>query len=106
MLTLPLLPGDQPLLRMVQANLQTCLADTPVVLIQGPRQCGKTTLARTVAEPRGYGYVSFDDDNLVRAARADPLGFVTDLPPQMVLDEVQRVPEIFTSLKLADSPPL
>ena len=100
MLTLPLLPGDQPLLRMVQANLQTCLADTPVVLIQGPRQCGKTTLARTVAEPRGYGYVSFDDDNLVRAARADPLGFVTDLPPQMVLDEVQRVPEIFTSLKL------
>jgi predicted AAA+ superfamily ATPase len=100
MLTLPLIPGDQPLLRLVQTNLQTSLADTPVVLIQGPRQCGKTTLARAVAEPRGYGYVSFDDDNLVRAARADPLGFVTDLPPKMVLDEVQRVPEIFTSLKL------
>jgi predicted AAA+ superfamily ATPase len=85
---------------LVQANLQASLADTPVVLIQGPRQCGKTTLARAVAEPRGYGYVSFDDDNLVRAARADPLGFVIDLPPKMVLDEVQRVPEIFTSLKL------
>lgn len=85
---------------MAQASLQASLADTPVVLIQGPRQCGKTTLARTVAEPAGYGYVSFDDDNLVRAAQADPLGFVTDLPPRMVLDEVQRVPEIFTSLKL------
>jgi predicted AAA+ superfamily ATPase len=80
--------------------LQASLADTPVVLIQGPRQCGKTTLARTVAEPRGYGYLSFDDDNMVRAAKSDPLGFVLDLPPKMVLDEVQRVPEIFTSLKL------
>ncbi len=85
---------------MVEENLRTSLTDTPVVLIQGPRQCGKTTLARTVAEPHGYGYISFDDDNLVRAARADPMGFVSDLPPRMVLDEVQRVPELFTSLKL------
>lgn len=86
--------------RLAQAALQASLNDTPVVLLQGPRQCGKTTLARSVAEPTGYGYLSFDDDNLVRAARADPLGFITDLPPKMVLDEVQRVPEIFTTLKL------
>lgn len=86
--------------RLAQLSLQASLADTPVVLLQGPRQCGKTTLARTVAEPADFGYLSFDDDNLVRAARADPLGFVTDLSPRMVLDEVQRVPEIFTSLKL------
>ena len=85
---------------MVEENLRTSLTDTPVVLIQGPRQSGKTTLARAVAEPRGYGYISFDDDNLVRVARADPMGFVSDLPPRMVLDEVQRVPELFTSLKL------
>ncbi len=75
------------------------LADTPVVLLHGPRQCGKTTLARTVAEPAGYGYLTFDDDNLVAAAKADPVGFVADLPPRMVLDEIQRVPEIFTSIK-------
>lgn len=101
MLELPLAPGGEPLHRLAQASLKTSLADTPVVLIQGPRQCGKTTLARTVAEPLGYGYATFDDDNLARAARLDPLGFVTDLPPRMVLDEVQRVPEIFTALKLA-----
>ncbi len=95
-----ILSGDSPVPRLVQVGLQISLTDTPVVLIQGPRQCGKTTLARTVAEPLGYGYVSFDDDNLVRAARSDPLGFVLDLPPRMVLDEVQRVPEIFTALKL------
>ncbi len=100
MTTVPLLPANPVLPRLVQTSLEASLADTPVVLLQGPRQCGKTTLARTVAEPAGFGYLSFDDDNLVRAARADPLGFVTDLPPKMVLDEVQRVPEIFTTLKL------
>lgn len=87
--------------RLLQGHLLECLADTPVVLVQGPRQCGKTTLVRTVAMPEGYGYISFDDENLVRAARADPLGFVLDLPARVVLDEVQRVPELFTSLKLA-----
>ena len=97
---LPALPTTQVLPRLVEVALQASLADTPVVLLQGPRQCGKTTLARSVAEPAGFGYLSFDDDNLVRAARADPLGFVTDLPAKMVLVEVQRVPEIFTTLKL------
>jgi uncharacterized protein len=97
---LPLSPTAAALPRLAQKALETSLTDTPVVVLQGPRQSGKTTLARTVAEPAGFGYLSFDDDNLVRAARADPLGFVTDLPPRMVLDEVQRVPEIFTSLKL------
>lgn len=96
----PLSTTSALLPRLAYASLQASLADTPVVLLQGPRQCGKTTLARVVAEPAGLGYLSFDDDNLARAARADPLGFVTDLPSRMVLDEVQRVPEIFTSLKL------
>lgn len=100
MINLSLSPTSSTLTRLAQDALQASLADTPVVLLQGPRQCGKTTLARAVAEPAGFGYLSFDDDNLVRAARADPLGFVLDLPPRMVLDEVQRVPEIFTSLKL------
>jgi predicted AAA+ superfamily ATPase len=100
MQNLPVLPITQVLPRLAQASLQASLTDTPVVLLQGPRQCGKTSLARSVAEPAGFGYLSFDDDNLARAARADPLGFVTDLPPKMVLDEVQRVPELFTTLKL------
>ncbi len=88
-----------PYARLASNRLLATLADTPVVLLHGPRQCGKTTLARMVCEPAGYGYLSFDDDNLRAAALADPLGFVCDLPPRMVLDEVQRVPEIFTALK-------
>lgn len=85
--------------RFAGGRLLEALADTPVVLLHGPRQCGKTSLAQTLAQPAGYGYLTFDDDNLATAARADPSGFLGDLPPRMVLDEIQRVPEIFTSLK-------
>ena len=85
--------------RLVQPRLTEALADTPVVLIHGPRQCGKTTLARAVGDAAGYAYLSFDDDVLRASARADPMGFVADLPDKAVLDEVQRVPQLFTALK-------
>jgi predicted AAA+ superfamily ATPase len=87
--------------RFVRNQLLEALADTPVVLIHGPRQCGKTTLARSVGDGMGYFYVSFDDDVLRASVRADPAGFVADLPNKVVLDEVQRVPELFTALKAA-----
>jgi uncharacterized protein len=100
MLEAAIISQDRPLPRLARAGLEVSLKDTPVVLIQGPRQSGKTSLARIVAEPLGYGYATFDDENLVRSVRQDPLGFVTGLPPKMVLDEIQRVPEIFTAIKL------
>jgi len=81
--------------------LTEALQDTPVVLIHGPCQCGKTTLARTVGDAAGYAYISFDDDVLRASVLADPVGFVADLPDKVVLDEVQRVPELFTALKVA-----
>ncbi len=77
------------------------LGDTPVVLIHGPRQCGKTTLAQVAGRKRGHAYFSFDDDVTLAAATADPAGFVADLPPRVILDEVQRAPGIFTALKSA-----
>ena len=85
--------------RYLAPRLRESLADTPAVLIHGPRQSGKTTLARTVGEPHGYTYVSFDDEAIRTAAQNDPIGFVAGLPKRTILDEVQRVPEIFTSLK-------
>jgi uncharacterized protein len=82
--------------RFMRPRLIEALGDTPVVLVHGPRQCGKTTLAQTVS---GYAYITFDDEVQLAAAKADPVGFVTDLPNKVVLDEVQRVPELFASLK-------
>lgn len=71
-----------------------------MVLVHGPRQCGKTTLARTTGEPLGYGYFSFDDPAVLAAANADPIGFLDELPAKVILDEVQRVPGLFSALKL------
>ncbi len=85
--------------RLASELLLEALADTPVVLVHGPRQCGKTTLARLVGEPAGYAYFTFDDEATLAAAQADPVGFVADLPERSILDEVQRAPEVFLPLK-------
>ena len=87
--------------RYLQPRVIEALADSPVVLIHGPRQCGKTTLARQVGDAEGFTYLSFDDDVQRAAAQTDPVGYVADLPERVILDEVQRVPELFTSLKAA-----
>lgn len=87
--------------RLVEPRLSEALADSPVVLIHGPRQCGKTTLARMAGEARGYSYFSFDDDVTLAAAQADPTGFIENLPERTILDEVQRAPGLFTALKTA-----
>lgn len=93
------MPRTQPYPRFLAPRLREALRDTPAVLLHGPRQSGKTTLARTVGEAQGYRYLSFDDDATRTAARTDPVGFVARLPAKAILDEVQRVPELFTSLK-------
>ncbi len=85
--------------RYAESPLVESLADSPAALIHGPRQSGKTTLARIVGDPRGYAYISFDDEVARAAAKADPAGFVGGLPERVILDEVQRVPSLFTALK-------
>lgn len=85
--------------RYAESRLVEALADTPIVLIHGPRQCGKTTLAQTFGKAHRFTYFNFDDDVVLSAAKADPIGFVADLPQRAILDEVQRVPEIFPALK-------
>ena len=87
--------------RFARRRLEEALEDTPVVLVHGPRQCGKTTLARMVGDAAGYEYITFDDDVQLAAAQADPVGFVADLTDRTVLDEVQRVPALFLALKSA-----
>lgn len=87
--------------RFAMSRLVEALGDTPVVVIHGPRQSGKTTLAQRTRETRGYAYFSLDDETARRAAAADPVGFVDSLPPRSILDEVQRAPGLFTALKTA-----
>lgn len=85
--------------RYLQQQVLDALSDTPVVCILGPRQVGKTTLAKQLQPERTY--ISFDDTSLLDAARFDPVGFVAGLPDQVILDEVQRVPELLSAIKLS-----
>jgi len=102
---LALRPADVPeadfVPRIVEPRLIEALEDTPVVLHHGPRQSGKSTLVRAVGEAHGRDHLSFDDDVVREAATSDPVGFVLDLPARVTLDEIQRVPQLFTTLKAA-----
>jgi predicted AAA+ superfamily ATPase len=77
--------------------LRTALADTPVVAILGPRQCGKSTLARLLM-PK-YGYVSLDDPDALALAHKDPRNFMSALPDPVIIDEIQRAPELMRAIK-------
>jgi predicted AAA+ superfamily ATPase len=90
-------PSSYP--RTLIDGLRTALADTPVVALLGPRQCGKTTLARTLGPQ--YAYFTLDDEATLAFARSDPSGFVAALPERAVLDEIQRAPALLRALKLA-----
>jgi predicted AAA+ superfamily ATPase len=75
----------------------TALKDTPVVLVTGPRQCGKATLVRDlVAGNREF--ITMDDDTVLAAARSDPTGLVRALD-RTTIDEVQRVPDLLRAIK-------
>jgi hypothetical protein len=85
--------------RYIEPVIKTALADTPVVCLLGPRQAGKTTLVRQLAPQRPY--ISFDDQNLLEAAKSDPVGFVQGSPESVIYDEIQRAPELLPAIKAA-----
>lgn len=87
--------------RHVESRLRVASKDTPVTLIQGPRQCGKTTLVQKVGKSAGYAYLSMDDAQTLDYALNDPVGFITSLPRKVILDEIQKSPRIFSQIKLA-----
>ncbi len=87
--------------RYAEPRLKEALKDSPVVLIQGARQCGKTTLAQLVGKSAGYQYFTFDDEGTRSYAVEDPVGFVNSLPEKVILDEAQLAPGLFPSIKLS-----
>ena len=88
--------------RFLAPRIMEALSDTPVVFVQGPRQSGKTTLAQNLHfHGHRADYLTLDDAAVLEAARTDPHGFVSGLPERVILDEVQRAPEIFLAIKLS-----
>ncbi len=83
--------------RYLSTALKTALSDTPVVCLLGPRQCGKSTLAMHCDPDRHF--VSLDNPAFLDLALNDPQGFIDDLPERVVIDEVQRAPELVLAIK-------
>jgi hypothetical protein len=86
--------------RHIEPLLLAGLADSPVVLLVGARQTGKSTLIQSPIFQRAKRrFITFDDANNLASAKADPAGFLNAYPEPLTLDEIQRVPELFLAIK-------
>ncbi len=83
--------------RRIESRIAEAMADTPVVLLAGPRQAGKTTLVRQVAQGR-LRYLTLDDDLTLLSAQQDPVGMIRSLD-RAVIDEIQRAPQLLLAIK-------
>jgi len=86
--------------RKILGRILEALTDTPVVFIKGARQTGKSTLAEIISRHHHKAhYVSLDNAVALSAARLDPTGFVQELQKPVIIDEIQRVPELILAIK-------
>lgn len=83
--------------RFAKARIEEALSDTRVVLISGPRQSGKTTLAMDIAADK-TPFLTLDDATVLQSAIDDPVGFVRGLE-RAVIDEIQRAPALLLAIK-------
>ncbi len=92
---------DRPTLT---ASIREALDRSPVAVLLGPRQAGKTTLARTFVDPDDPQFLDLEDPT-VEAQIAQPMSFLEPMRGLVVIDEVQRAPELFKVLRvLVDRP--
>jgi predicted AAA+ superfamily ATPase len=88
--------------RHITKPLLQALADTPVVLVNGARQTGKSTLVQSAELTKhDRQYLTLDDPGVLAAAKRDPNGFIAGLNPLVTLDEVQHAPELFPAIKVS-----
>jgi predicted AAA+ superfamily ATPase len=88
--------------RHIASVIRESLRSFPAVLLLGPRQVGKSTLAQQLVRDGVLTrYASLDDLAVLEAAQSDPDGFIEHLDGQVALDEVQRVPDLMRALKRA-----
>ena len=86
--------------RHISSRLLEALSDSPVVLLHGARQTGKSTLVQQIASQSHQArYLTFDDTAVLAAATGDGPGFLAGFDGPVVLDEIQRAPELFLAIK-------
>jgi predicted AAA+ superfamily ATPase len=91
--------SQQLIPRAVADSILEALRDTPAVVLNGPRQAGKTTLVRSLVYPGRVEVVTLDDQPTRQAARFDPRAFVERQVDTLVIDEAQLEPGLFRAIK-------
>lgn len=92
-----MIDGIRP--RAVTTEVLESLADTPVVVVNGPRQAGKTTLVNSLPYRGSFQAVTLDDPTARAAAARDPRAFIDRQVDTLIIDEAQLVPELFRVIK-------
>jgi hypothetical protein len=88
--------------RHITPLLLEALSDTPVVLLTGARQTGKSTLVKMIASDNHPArYITLDDLSILAAVRQDPVGFLSGLDGPIVIDEVQKAADLLVAIKAA-----
>lgn len=85
--------------RHIEGLLNNSIRQFPAVLITGPRQVGKSTLLQHISAGK-YDYITFDDPILLEQAKSEPGLFMASNSRDLILDEIQYVPELFPYLKM------
>ena len=85
--------------RQLKNVIETGSKFFPAILLTGPRQVGKTTFLRRMAEPERR-YVTLDDISVRTLAQEDPRGFIEKYSPPVLIDEIQYVPELLNYIKI------
>jgi predicted AAA+ superfamily ATPase len=83
--------------RIAEKKLKQLTRSFPVVTITGPRQSGKTTLVRSTFPDKNY--VNLENPNIRELATVDPIGFLNQFPKGAIIDEIQRVPQLFSYIQ-------
>ncbi len=83
--------------RFLTDKIKSLLTKYPVVTITGPRQSGKSTLLKNTFTD--YKYVSLEDPDMRNFASNDPRGFLATYPNKTIIDEAQKVPQLFSYIQ-------
>lgn len=85
--------------RNITSEILDALSTSPVVLLNGARQTGKSTLVQRIAKQRAFDYVTLDDFTVLNAVLHDSIGYLSSFKRSLIIDEIQRAPELFLAIK-------
>jgi len=85
--------------RHVERKITNYLKQFPVIILTGPRQSGKTTLLKHLFTAKNWQYISLDQRGTMERIKSDPDLFVKDIESNIIIDEAQKAPDLFDSIK-------